>query len=123
MEYQPFHKNLRKKKRRKKRGSLFLGGFGMPFMAGMPLFAHVGRELYSAAPFGSIEANKVFSALTKTPKSLFKIPRRRTGLVFASFAPQNRQKREESRGFVRILRFCLCDLGFREKITLTAPRN
>ena len=43
--------------------------------------------------------------------------RRRTGLVFACFAEQNRQKREGSRGFVRILRFCLCVGGFREQLT------
>ena len=39
-------------------------------MAGMPLFAHAGREKL-------------------TPP--FEVRRRRTGLVFACFAPQNRQ--------------------------------
>ena len=40
--------------------------------------------------------------------------KRRTGLVFACFAPQNRQKREGSRGFVRILRFA-CVFGVSAK--------
>jgi len=39
------------------------------------------------------------------------VPKRRTGLVFACFAPQNRQKREESRSSVRILAF-LSDFPF-----------
>ena len=42
----------------------------------------------------------------------------RTGLVFACFAPQNRRKREGSRGFVRISWFRLCVWGFREKNSL-----
>ena len=38
--------------------------------------------------------------------------------------PQNRQKkREESRGFVRVLRFCLCVVGFRETLTYRPPGN
>ena len=47
--------------------------------------------------------------------------RRRTGLGFACFAPQNRQKREGSRGFVRNLRFGWCVWGFREKLTHRRP--
>ena len=60
----------------------------------------------------------------KTQKTSFKVLRRRTGLFFcvcACFAPQNRQKREGSRGFVRILRFCLCVWSFREKKTHRFP--
>jgi len=86
-------------------------------MAGMPLFAHVGREKLTPPP-RSAALKLIKFCGSKTPKSLFEVPRRRTGLVFARFAPQNRQKREESRGFVRFfLRLCQCVGGFREKLT------
>ena len=87
-------------------------------MAGMPLFAHVGREKLTPPPHSSpLKLIKFCGSKTKTPKSLFKVRRRRARLVFASFAPQNRQKHEESSGVFRILRFGLCVLGFRKKIT------
>ena len=48
--------------------------------------------------------------------------RRRTGLVFACFAPQNRQKREGSRGFVHIFcGFACVFVFFREKSTHRRP--
>ena len=51
--------------------------------------------------------------------------RRCTGLVFACFAPQNRQKREGKPRFCphfAVLRFCLCVWGFREKLTHRRPK-
>ena len=89
-------------------------------MAEVPLFAHVGREKLTPPPL-SVPLELIKFCGSKTHKSLFKVLRRRTGLVFACFAPQNRQKREGSRGFVRILRFCLCVWGFREKLTHRRP--
>ena len=87
----------------------------------MPLFAHVGREKLITPPPLSVPLELIKFCGSKTKKSLFKVLRRRIGLVFAYFAPQNRQKREGSRGFVRMLRFCLCVWGFREKLTHRRP--
>ena len=97
--------------------------FGAFAMAGMLLLDHVGREKLTLPPHSAPLKLTKFCG-SKTLKSLFKVLRRRTGLIFASFAPQNRQKkREESRGFVRISRLCLCVSGFRERKKLTAPRT
>ena len=89
-------------------------------MAGMPLFAHVGRKKLTW-PRLAVPLELITFCGYKTQKSLFKVLRRRTGLVFACFAPQNRQKREGSRGFVRMLRFCLFGWGFRVKLSHRRP--
>ena len=74
----------------------------------MPLSAHVGREKLTPPPPLSVPLELSKFCGPKTPKPLFKVLRRRTGLIFACFAPQNRQTREGSRGFVGIWRFFLC---------------
>ena len=67
-------------------------------MAGIPLFAHAGREKLTLPPLSApLELIKFCG--TKTQISLIKVLGRRTGLVFACFAPQITQKREESRIF------------------------
>ena len=67
-------------------------------MAGMPLFAHVGREKLTPPPL-SMPLERIKFCGFKPPNPLFNVLRRRTGLVFACFAPQNnRQNREGTRG-------------------------
>ena len=73
------------------------------------------RKNNSAATFSPLKLIKFCGS--KPTKSLFKVLKRRTGLVFASFAPQNRQKREKSRGFCpHFVALPVC-FGFQRKLT------
>ena len=102
-------------------------------MAGMPLFAHVGRGKVTPPPFSVplklvIIRVKFFSRLALLKPKLAIIQSSQTCAQaparagFACCAPQTRLKCEESRGFVRVLRlFCLCALGFREKLIHRPP--
>jgi len=89
-------------------------------MAGFPLFAHADlKKKNCTAPLKVIK----IPALTQK-KSLFKVLKRRTGLVFASFAApqQNRQKREESHILSAFYGFA-CVFFVSVKHQLTSPPN
>ena len=66
-------------------------------MAGMPLFAHVGREKLTPPPLSvPLELIKFCGSKPPTPPLKVLRLRRRTGLVFACFAPQNRKNAREA---------------------------
>ena len=87
-------------------------------MAGMPLFAHAGREKLTPPPL-SVPLKPIKFCGFKTPNALFKVLRRRTGLGFACLlrkTGKNARKAAVLSIFFCMFRFCLCVVGFREKL-------